>query len=72
MLRNLSGWHFVILAILIILLFGAPKLPKLARSLGQSLRIFKTEIKHLQEETPEDDGSSVEGKVMPPGSDKKM
>lgn len=43
MLHNLTGWHaFVILAI-IILVFGAAKLPALAKSLGQSVRILKDE-----------------------------
>ena len=40
----------MLLAILlvIVLLFGAPKLPGMARSLGQSLRIFKSEIGQLK------------------------
>jgi sec-independent protein translocase protein TatA len=42
---NLGGWTGLIVIVLIILLFGAPKLPGLARSLGQSLKIFKTEMK---------------------------
>ena len=44
MLSNLTGWHFLIILVVILLLFGAPKLPGLARSLGQSLKIFKSEI----------------------------
>ena len=45
MLGNLTGWHFLIILVVILLLFGAPKLPGLARSLGQSMKIFKSEIK---------------------------
>lgn len=45
MLSNLTGWHFLIILVVILLLFGAPKLPGLARSLGQSMKIFKNEIK---------------------------
>jgi len=45
MLSNLSGWHFLIILFVVLLLFGAPKLPGLARSVGQSLKIFKSEIK---------------------------
>lgn len=45
MLSNLTGWHFLIILVVILLLFGAPKLPGLARSLGQSMKIFKSEIK---------------------------
>lgn len=42
---NLGGWTGLIVLVLIILLFGAPKLPALARSLGQSMKIFKSEVK---------------------------
>lgn len=44
MLGNLSGWHLLIIVFVILLLFGAPKLPALARSLGQSMKIFKKEV----------------------------
>jgi len=45
MLANLNGWHAAIIIAVILLLFGAPKIPMLARSLGQSMRILKTEIR---------------------------
>ncbi|TFD51574.1 twin-arginine translocase TatA/TatE family subunit [Cryobacterium frigoriphilum] len=48
MLNNLTGWHFLVILVVVLLLFGAPKLPGLARSLGQSLKIFKSEIKSDQ------------------------
>lgn len=44
MLGNLSGWHLVVIVFVVLLLFGAPKLPALARSLGQSMKIFKKEV----------------------------
>jgi sec-independent protein translocase protein TatA len=53
MLGNLTGWHFLIILVVILLLFGAPKLPGLARSLGQSMKIFKSEIKAEPGTTPE-------------------
>ena len=53
MLGNLTGWHFLIILVVILLLFGAPKLPGLARSLGQSMKIFKSEIKTETGTTPE-------------------
>ncbi|CAB4895695.1 MAG: twin-arginine translocase TatA/TatE family subunit [Actinobacteria bacterium] len=49
-LGNLNGWHLIIIIAVIVLLFGAPKLPGLARSLGQSLRIFRGEMKTMKEE----------------------
>lgn len=45
MLQNLTGWHAIIILAVILLLFGATKLPALAKSVGQSMKIFKTELK---------------------------
>ncbi len=45
-----SGWHIWIILLIIVLLFGATRLPALARSIGQSTRIFKKEIRDSQEE----------------------
>lgn len=53
MFQNLSGWHLLILIAVVLLLFGAPKLPGLARSLGQSMRIFKTEVKQMKDDDKE-------------------
>ncbi|MGH3800858.1 MAG: Sec-independent protein translocase subunit TatA [Pseudonocardiaceae bacterium] len=39
-----SPWHWLIVAAVFMLLFGANKLPQMARSVGQSMRIFKAEI----------------------------
>lgn len=44
MLQNLTGWHALILLAVVLLFFGAAKLPALARSLGQSASIFKKEV----------------------------
>jgi sec-independent protein translocase protein TatA len=44
-LRGLEGWHIVIIVALVALLFGAKRMPDAARSVGQSLRIFKSEMK---------------------------
>jgi sec-independent protein translocase protein TatA len=38
-----SGWELVILLAVLVLLFGATKLPTAARAVGQSIRIFKAE-----------------------------
>ncbi|MGO1544313.1 MAG: Sec-independent protein translocase subunit TatA [Gulosibacter sp.] len=46
-LGNMGGWTFVILVIIILLLFGATRLPKLAKSLGESMRIFRGEMKSM-------------------------
>ena len=50
MFGNLNGWHLVILIAVVLLLFGAPKLPGLARSIGQSMRIFRSEVRTMKDE----------------------
>ena len=54
MLNNLSGWHLLILIAVVRVLFGAPKLPGLARSVGQSMRIFRSEVKTMKTESEDD------------------
>jgi sec-independent protein translocase protein TatA len=51
---ELSPWHLLIVAAVFMLLFGANKLPHMARSVGQSMRIFKAETRALSgEKEPE-------------------
>jgi sec-independent protein translocase protein TatA len=51
MLRNgLEPWHLLIVAIMIIVLFGSKKLPEAARGLGKSMRILKSEAKAMKED----------------------
>ncbi|HEY8301979.1 MAG TPA: Sec-independent protein translocase subunit TatA, partial [Jatrophihabitans sp.] len=46
-----SPGHLIVLAIVVaVLFFGWKQLPDMARSLGRSLRIFKTEIKGMSED----------------------
>ncbi len=73
-----EGWHLVILLVLILLLFGAKRLPDAARGLGRSMRIFKAEIKDMNgdddapEARREERPREVEGRVVnetPPPAD---
>ena len=50
MFGNLNGWHLIILLVVILLLFGAAKLPALAKSMGQSARVFRGEMKAMKDE----------------------
>ena len=50
MLGNFTGWHLLIVLAVILLLFGAAKLPALAKSMGQSARVFRGEIKEMKRE----------------------
>lgn len=66
-----SPWAITIIIIVVLLLFAAPKLPGMARSLGQSMRIIKSEVKEMKndgkdEPAPTDKSSDVpfEGKVV--------
>ncbi len=54
-----APWHWVVLAIVVIALFGYKKLPDAARSLGRSLRIFKTEIKGMSEDDKKRESAEV-------------
>ncbi|MGP6173213.1 Sec-independent protein translocase subunit TatA [Corynebacterium sp. A21] len=50
-------WEILIIAVVVILLFGAKKLPDAARSIGRSMRIFKSEVKEMgsdgEKDTPQ-------------------
>ena len=60
MFGNAFGWpHLIVILVVILLLFGAPKLPGLAKSLGQSMRIFRKEVSTLKEEKAADDFRST-------------
>ncbi|WP_299557880.1 Sec-independent protein translocase subunit TatA [uncultured Mycolicibacterium sp.] len=48
---GLQPWHWVIVIAVFVLLFGAKKLPDAARSLGKSMRIFRSELKEMQNES---------------------
>lgn len=45
---NLGPWEIIIILVVLVLLFGAKKLPDAARSLGRSMRIFKSEVKEMR------------------------
>jgi sec-independent protein translocase protein TatA len=46
----LKPWHIIVFVVVLVLLFGAKRLPDAARSLGRSLRIIKAETKGLIDE----------------------
>ncbi|MBP1327040.1 sec-independent protein translocase protein TatA [Leucobacter exalbidus] len=46
MFGNLSGPTLLVILFIVLLLFGAPKLPALAKSLGQSMKILKKEVRN--------------------------
>ncbi len=44
----IQPWHIIIVVIVFLVLFGSKKLPDAARGLGRSMRIFKSEVKEMQ------------------------
>ena len=56
---GLQPWHWVIVIAVFVLLFGAKRLPDAARSLGKSMRIFKSEVKEMQAEGKTDNPSAT-------------
>ncbi|MFM5967780.1 MAG: twin-arginine translocase TatA/TatE family subunit [Micrococcales bacterium] len=47
---RLEGWHLIIVVVIALVLFGGAKLPSIAKNLGQSMRVFRKEMKTLNEE----------------------
>jgi sec-independent protein translocase protein TatA len=53
MLQGIGAPEILIILLILVLLFGAKKLPELARGAGQSLKIFKNEVKEDGTDRPE-------------------
>jgi sec-independent protein translocase protein TatA len=63
--------HLLLVVLVCVVLFGSRRLPDAARGLGRSMRIFKAEIKQMQDEDntprrPAEPVEPLEGKVVPP------
>ncbi|MGN6220262.1 MAG: twin-arginine translocase TatA/TatE family subunit [Microbacterium sp.] len=63
MLQGLTGWHFLIILAVILLLFGAAKLPALAKSMGQSARVFRGEMKAMKDDESAPSSAPADGAV---------
>lgn len=53
--------HILLLLVVLVVLFGAKRLPDSARSLGKSMRIFKSEIKEMKDESKDPDKGTDKG-----------
>lgn len=60
-----SPSHLLIVLLVLVLLFGSAKLPRLAKSLGESMRIFKKEAQQMHGEDGADKNASVQAAVQP-------
>ncbi|HET6210063.1 MAG TPA: Sec-independent protein translocase subunit TatA [Jatrophihabitans sp.] len=61
-----SPSHWLIIALVVLVLFGYKKLPEMSRSVGRSLRIFKTEMKGMTEDDSARDGQAAAQPANPP------
>jgi sec-independent protein translocase protein TatA len=64
LIANLGTTELLILLAIIILLFGASKLPELARGSGRALRIFKSETKGLHDDDVDDATATPEQREL--------
>ena len=67
-LMGLGGWEMVIVVIAILLLFGAKKIPELAKGLGTGIKEFKKATREVTDEIQNsaDDKSVAQNKSVPP------
>jgi sec-independent protein translocase protein TatA len=75
MLNGLQPWHLIILVLIVVLLFGAKRLPDAARSIGKSMKIFKAETKDMRDEEPaaEPEKKELPAATVPPaGTDQQV
>ncbi len=59
---RIQFWHIIVLILVVLLLFGSAKLPDLARSVGKSMKIFKSEVQELRDDST---SSSATGSGTP-------
>ncbi|CAM4293451.1 Sec-independent protein translocase subunit TatA [Nocardia ninae] len=62
---SLSIWHWLIIAVVFVMFFGAKRMPDAARSLGRSLRIFKSEVSQMQNEGKESSDAQAPAQQQP-------
>ncbi len=69
MLGMPQGAEWLVILAIVVLVFGAAKLPDLARSSGQALRIFKSETKELKKDDDGDGSDPEEPRPTDPRND---
>ena len=75
-MNGLRPWHIIVIVVVLVLLFGAKRLPDAARSLGRSLRIMKAETQGLinsdndtaEKAEPQYGRQPLHGDVQPPAA----
>jgi len=65
----LAPWHIIILVVVLVVLFGAKRLPGAAQSLGQSMHIFKKSVSGLHDDgqaSAANPSGQSQGSSLPP------
>ncbi len=62
---RLNGFEWIIILVIVLLFWGAPKLPGLAKGLAQSLQVFKKEMKSTDEPSSEDSAAKPKSDDKP-------
>lgn len=60
MFRSFGTGELILVLVVVVLIFGASRLPGVAKAIGQSLKIFKSEVKGLDDETKPTDAPKDE------------
>ncbi|WP_188700161.1 twin-arginine translocase TatA/TatE family subunit [Microbacterium nanhaiense] len=61
-----GGMQILLLLVVILLIFGASRLPALAKSMGQSARLFKNEVKQMKsDDTSQKNDASLQNEAAP-------
>jgi sec-independent protein translocase protein TatA len=68
MLRDLGGVHLWIILLIIVLLFGASRLPAVSKGIAQSVKIFRKEVSNKGDD---DDSKVAASEVKTPSDEKK-
>ncbi|WP_019145713.1 Sec-independent protein translocase subunit TatA [Aeromicrobium massiliense] len=68
---SLGPTEVLLILAVVVLLFGAKKLPELARGSGRALRIFKSEVRGLEEDDKRHDEATRHEAIDPLEVDKK-
>ncbi len=63
---SLGPMEIILIILVIVVLFGWNKLPDAARSLGRSMRIFKSEVEEMKKDKPSASKDTVPGTTVPP------
>ena len=53
-------WHMIVLLVLVLVVFGSSRLPDIAKSVGQSMKVFKKEVKELRDDDSKDPQAQIQ------------